>query len=696
MGRVKKWVEVSMASHSGIRAGSESGEYSRRPILRNADGYGAWRVKMETILDAEDCWEIVQGTELIPIDLTPAPVAVVFGAVAGVVVAQTAAEILLIATRSKEIKEFTRRFKKATSLITQAVDDAMVQTLSVHNKDPKLIWDALASDYNTVTPAQLSLARQDFRNFRVSDGESYLEIKQRFDELVRKVMQQGGGVSVDDQLQTLLGSLPEKYDILRESYFSVEPAPNIGYLWRRMFDIETTQKRRESEAEGSGMRGEAFYQNRGRGSGAFRGRGSPGNRGGGSSRGKATEEKNESCFRCGEVDHWSRECPKKDSTCTWCGVVGHLEKTCYSKANGAARGGRTGGSGENERGQRVGHGRYGEVGHAEVLIGEVDMGKGGDDGENREWVCDSGADYHMTGDVSVFEKLEEIPFDFLLNHITGEVQVTHWGVVRLSTDKADGQKGELELHEVLFMPGLRVNIFSLRRIRTRGACSYTFGGRPQPGKVIPILNEKGEQIATMRETLRARQTLICEEHPLKGQMGVIGDREKWYGTTSAIQLGGKKHVQGTTVIEIEPECEVGEELDLFNPWPALYDPTATTYQGYLTSIMHQSMVKVPEQEGGEIKAQVVAFLSVEEIRSTDNDVFWDSPVEDEEVEIEEEENEEEEEAEGDVPFEIGHEEESEKEGEIEGNVDASEDESMDGYESENEWDNKSTVTYDVD
>ena len=37
-----------------------------------SEGYGAWRVKMETILDADDCWEIVQGTEVEPIDLAPA------------------------------------------------------------------------------------------------------------------------------------------------------------------------------------------------------------------------------------------------------------------------------------------------------------------------------------------------------------------------------------------------------------------------------------------------------------------------------------------------------------------------------------------------------------------------------------------------------------------------------------------------
>ena len=52
-------------------------------------------------------------------------------------------------------------------------------------------------------------------------------------------------VSDEDKLQTLLGSLPERFDTIRESYFAQTPAPSIDYIWRRMFDRETTQKRRE-------------------------------------------------------------------------------------------------------------------------------------------------------------------------------------------------------------------------------------------------------------------------------------------------------------------------------------------------------------------------------------------------------------------------------------------------------------------
>ena len=134
-----------MASYSGIRAReSDRGEYSRKPIQKDAAGYGAWKVKMETILDADDCWEIVQGTELEPLDL--AWVLQFDEEGATLENPQTTADVIAIATRRDEIKDWKKRLKKAASLITQSVDDGIVQTLSVHGKDPKLIWDALSAD----------------------------------------------------------------------------------------------------------------------------------------------------------------------------------------------------------------------------------------------------------------------------------------------------------------------------------------------------------------------------------------------------------------------------------------------------------------------------------------------------------------------------------------------------------------------
>ena len=82
-------------------------------------------------------------------------------------------------------------------------------------------------------------------------------------------------------------------------------------------------------------------------------------------------------------------------------------------------------------------------------MGEVNMGDGDGDGEEREWVCDSGADYHMTRDITLFDFLEDIPSYFHVIQIKGKVAVLKWGVVRLATQKTDDHKGEMELHEVL-------------------------------------------------------------------------------------------------------------------------------------------------------------------------------------------------------------------------------------------------------
>ena len=505
-----------MSSHSGIRASnSGSSEFARKIVLKDAASYGPWKAKITSILDAEDVWEIVNGSEVEPDELPE----VADEADDAAVDDNNAAVVI----RQAEIKAFRKRAKKAASLITQTVDDSLVMSLDVHQRDPALMWTQLANDYNTVTPAQLSLARRNFLNLEISEEESQLEIKQRYNELLRKLTVQGGAMTVADRLDTLLGALPEKYDILREAYYTQTPAPTIDFVWDRMLDIENTEKRRAAQSGGHGMMGfgDGYYVTRGRGN-SFRGRGRASNRGGGFSSGRGAEVKNESCFRCGEMDHWSRECPRKESACNWCGIVGHIEKTCYSKANGVVRGGRTGGrsSGRTGRGGRGGGStRFGEgganeeeneQGHSEVLIGEISMGIGEGDGEEKEWVCDSGADYHMSGDATLFDSLQPIPSKFFVKQIMGKVAVTRWGTVRLQTDGENESKRKLELQEVLFMPGMKVNIFSLQRIRSLGACSYSFIGEPQPDRVIQIFNRAGKQIATMRETAKARPTLICE------------------------------------------------------------------------------------------------------------------------------------------------------------------------------------------
>ena len=82
-----------------------------------------------------------------------------------------------------------------------------------------------------------------------------------------------------------------------------------------------------------------------------------------------------------------------------------------------------------------------------------------------------------------------------------------WGTVRLSTEHGEGMTGDLVLGDVLYMPGMQVNILSLQRMRD-SSCEYTFSGKPQPRKIIPIFNSKGGQIASMKESAKGKPTLI--------------------------------------------------------------------------------------------------------------------------------------------------------------------------------------------
>ena len=102
-----------------------------------------------------------------------------------------------------------------------------------------------------------------------------MDIKQRYNLLLRKVSVQGGVIDVEDTLETLLNAFLEKYDILRKSYFAQTPAPEMEYVCGRMYNTETTEKRKAAQNESIAMVEEFYRQTtRGRGSARGRGRGS--------------------------------------------------------------------------------------------------------------------------------------------------------------------------------------------------------------------------------------------------------------------------------------------------------------------------------------------------------------------------------------------------------------------------------------
>lgn len=189
------------------------------------------------------------------------------------------------------------------------MDDGIVMSLDTCNWDPVVMWKKLATDYNKVTDSQRASARKAFLNFKIQKEENYLQIQNRYNDLIRQVLVQGGTLTDENRRDTLLGALPRKYDTLKEAYFAqgaIGALPIVDYIWDRMFDIETTEKRRAEERGYTALIGEGYYQST-RGRGFFRGRARDARGGlGGGRRATTSTEGSENCFRCGEADHWSR------------------------------------------------------------------------------------------------------------------------------------------------------------------------------------------------------------------------------------------------------------------------------------------------------------------------------------------------------------------------------------------------------
>ena len=201
----------------GIRAGG-SGDNVKRIVLKDKASYGPWKAKITSVLDAEECWDIVCRLEVAPVIVAPRTVDRV------VVNREEVAE------SRAALKDFNTRSKKAASLITQTIDDSLVMSLDVFDRDPCRMWEKIARDFNTVTASQSHIARREFLSFKIRDDEGHPEAKHRYEELLRRVKIQGGEIEDDDKLLTLLGALPAKFDMLKEAFHARENQPDVEFI----------------------------------------------------------------------------------------------------------------------------------------------------------------------------------------------------------------------------------------------------------------------------------------------------------------------------------------------------------------------------------------------------------------------------------------------------------------------------------
>lgn len=184
--------------------------------------------------------------------------------------------------------------------------------------------------------------------------------------------------------------------------------------------------------------------------------------------------------------------------CEWCGGTGHIEKTSFDKENGVAKGGRSAeAEGSTSKKVKEAEAKFGDLsmdsdddpGYTKILIAEA----GSQIGDKNVWVCDSGSDYHLTHDATMFNSwspLENVPVDFKpLKTMKGDLTVEKFGEVELAcpVEGTEFPFVNLTLSDVLFVPGLHVNILSFTKPGTQNGattCSVAFRFRDSTSQFL--------------------------------------------------------------------------------------------------------------------------------------------------------------------------------------------------------------------
>jgi len=328
---------------------------------------------------------------------------------------QPVLEIHNVYQRTKKDKMETNKHKKAEKIakfiITQNIDQTQLQHIAKHTS-VKDIWNALKEKHvKTSWHKRVCMQKELWRN-DLQEGEDPVAHIEKFKERITELAAVGRPTSNEEAVFLLLTTLPSSYDQLVMTIDATGNVPNLDTLENQIHAVYNRQQNKPREQEANHV-------------------------------------------------HTSRPERKK----RWCGIckapVKHDEDYCYKNPNReqniknkrAKTGSNTSAPAEKPSEE-----------HASNNVIEHFAGKAVAEAENvkisaEEWIFDSGASAHMTGNSALLTDLKPIQCRIMVSTPFGPKQpATHTGTLTIYRANT-----EVTL-DVLLVPGMRVNLISTTAI----------------------------------------------------------------------------------------------------------------------------------------------------------------------------------------------------------------------------------------
>ena len=374
----------------------------------NGSNWNTWKFQMKHLLMAKELWSLLDGSEVLASEATAAAAAL-----------------------------FQSQLHKAFSTIVLAIDSAQLY-LVTSCEQPKQAWDALKNHFERETLANKLLLKKQYFRSEMKEGTSVDQHLKHMKDIADKLAAIGAPISEEDEIVTLLGSLPRSFATLVTAIEARMDGVSLDYVQQALIHEETKQLELSGELSGaeSALTG-ALKRN--------------------------TSRDRPTCYGCANVGHIHRYCPNDSLTCFGCGDVGHIQRYCprqrkWHKAKIA----------ESKKSRQENSDVDGEDVYAAAFMAFAGNVKSADK-ECYPWLIDSGASSHMTKEKHVLINFQE--FEDPENVALGDgrvVKALGSGRVQMNMLFPGTEAKKAVLHDVLYVPKLTCNLFSVRAAVAKG------------------------------------------------------------------------------------------------------------------------------------------------------------------------------------------------------------------------------------
>ena len=349
------------------------------------ENFHLWKFKMQMVLEEKDLWNICTGDEVEP-----------------------TAE----GTTETQRRQFQRRERKALATICLSLGDEQLSLVRAA-KTAKEAWSKLESHYEVKSLANKLFLRKKYFTMSMGAGECMTEHINKMKELASQLEAVGASITEDDQVATLLCSLPESYNGLITALESRADDLTLEFVTARLLHEE--HKRKESLSTPDA--GE-----------------------------KALLSKNERTTQRNLK-------PKRKGKCHNCGIQGHWARECRKPKKEKSQEGK-----EKQEGKSFSAFTEHTSFWSSKRVNQKDL----------TWYIDSGASQHMSYDKEMMEDYVHFanPQKVRLGD-NREVQALGKGNIWLNIKAGDKYK-PVRLVDVLHVPDLAKNLFSVSVVAKRG------------------------------------------------------------------------------------------------------------------------------------------------------------------------------------------------------------------------------------